>query len=262
MQHGFAAHIRHPDRNPPPSGVPSGRMDVYAGLVYQNIENFLARTFRVARRILSDAHWDAMVRDFIHRHVSGSPYFRADSRRSSSSTLRNERDTFRGSRRSWWNCVTSSGCRSRSTCPTRNRLPSLPEPPILDRSAGAFAARPAPALSFSGAEDRSRLSAGGRRRKRPTWLIGYRDEERAGAVHVVERSDGAVVADSCRRVPRRGMRSNRVAGELQRDPERIVEFGDDIIERLVGLGIVGVASRRPSRRPSPGTLPGTLPTRA
>ena len=51
-------------------------MNVYANLVYQNIENFLAGTFRVARRILSDAQWDAMVRDFIHRHVSGSPYFR------------------------------------------------------------------------------------------------------------------------------------------------------------------------------------------
>ena len=48
MQRDFAAHIRHPGRHPPPSGVPSGRMDVYAGLVYQNIENFLARTFRVA----------------------------------------------------------------------------------------------------------------------------------------------------------------------------------------------------------------------
>ena len=123
LQHDFAAHIRHPDRNPPPAGIPSRRMDVYVGLVYQNIENFLARTFRVARGLISDAHWNAMVRDFIHRHVSGSPYF-LQIPEEFLVYLESERDTS-GDAPFCWSCATMSGWCWRSTCRTLSRLASV-----------------------------------------------------------------------------------------------------------------------------------------
>ncbi len=76
VQRDFAAYIRNPDGRAVPAGVDPRRMDVYASLVYRNLEGFLSRAFRVAREILGDARWHAMVRDFIDRHASQSPYFR------------------------------------------------------------------------------------------------------------------------------------------------------------------------------------------
>ena len=50
-------------------------MRIYARLFYNNIESFLANTFRVFRKITADADWHAMVRDFVDRHRAESPYF-------------------------------------------------------------------------------------------------------------------------------------------------------------------------------------------
>ena len=75
MQFQFAAHIRHPDRNPRPVGVDATRMQVYLDLVYNSIESFLANTFQVVRKVVDDDFWHLMVRDFIYRHRSISPYF-------------------------------------------------------------------------------------------------------------------------------------------------------------------------------------------
>ena len=74
-QRAFAAYIRHPRRCPLPPGVDERQMRVYARLFYNNIERFLAETFRVFRAITSNAAWRALVRDFLHRHRAASPYF-------------------------------------------------------------------------------------------------------------------------------------------------------------------------------------------
>ena len=50
-------------------------MQIYVDLFYRNIEGFLSSTFPVARTLFEDERWHAMVRDFVHRHVSDSPYF-------------------------------------------------------------------------------------------------------------------------------------------------------------------------------------------
>ncbi len=71
----FAAHIRDPNRYPRPADVEPRRMQIYVDLIYNTIERFLANTFRVIRSIVPDAQWHAMVRDFVHRHRSASPYF-------------------------------------------------------------------------------------------------------------------------------------------------------------------------------------------
>ena len=50
-------------------------MRVYARLFYNNVESFLAETFRVLREVLGTAPWHALVRDFLRRHRAISPYF-------------------------------------------------------------------------------------------------------------------------------------------------------------------------------------------
>lgn len=50
-------------------------MRIYAELVYNNIERFLANTFPISARVLAGSAWHGRVRDFIHRHRSTSPFF-------------------------------------------------------------------------------------------------------------------------------------------------------------------------------------------
>lgn len=75
LQLDFAAYIRNPERNPLPDGIEARRMDIYADLFYRNIEGFLSSTFRVFRSLATDDEWHVLVRDFVHRHRSESPYF-------------------------------------------------------------------------------------------------------------------------------------------------------------------------------------------
>ena len=69
----FAAHIRHPDRNPAPADVPAERMAVYVRLFFNNVERLLAFGFPNARAALGDQAWHGLIRDFLHRHPSESP---------------------------------------------------------------------------------------------------------------------------------------------------------------------------------------------
>lgn len=49
-------------------------MQIYVDLFYNNIEHFLSSAFPVSKRILH-AGWPQLVREFVHRHGSESPYF-------------------------------------------------------------------------------------------------------------------------------------------------------------------------------------------
>ena len=75
VQREFAAYIRNPGRNRLPAGVETRRADIYVRLFYNNIESFLARTFRTMRRIADDAAWHGVVRGFLDSHRAESPYF-------------------------------------------------------------------------------------------------------------------------------------------------------------------------------------------
>ena len=235
IQQDFAAHIRHPDLNPPPSRVPSRRMDVYAGLVYQNIENFLARTFRVTRRILSDAHWDAMVRDFIHRHVSGSPYF-PQIPEEFLVYLETERDASEDPPFLLELCHFEWVPLSLDMSDAEP-FSERPEPPILDRRlALSPLARPLRyryAVQKIGPDYQPEAPP-----ETATWLIGYRDENER--VRFMASNEVTVrLLQILGQSPSARHALEQVAQELERDPERIVEFGEGIIERLVGLGILG-----------------------
>ena len=90
-QYEFAAHIRNPARNPAPADVEDRRMAVYRELFYNNIEGFLSSGFPVLRKLLDDAHWHDMVRDFMDRHRCRSPLF-AEIAREFLTYLEEERD--------------------------------------------------------------------------------------------------------------------------------------------------------------------------
>lgn len=74
-QHAFAACIRDPDGTPVPDGIEPRRMNIYARLVYNNIEAFLARTFSAFRGLVDDEAWHTAVRAFVREHRAQSPYF-------------------------------------------------------------------------------------------------------------------------------------------------------------------------------------------
>lgn len=74
-QIAFAAHLRDPAGAPPPDDVEDRRMAIYRDLVFRNVSSLLAGSFPVLRRILPDAHWRALIRDFFVRHRAKSPVF-------------------------------------------------------------------------------------------------------------------------------------------------------------------------------------------
>ena len=75
QQYAFAAHIRAPDRNPAPAGIEDRRMAIYRELFYNNVRNFLSNSFPVLHKLLAEADWQSLVRDFYARHQSHSPLF-------------------------------------------------------------------------------------------------------------------------------------------------------------------------------------------
>jgi hypothetical protein len=74
-QRAFAAHLRDPARVPGPEDVEDRRMAIYRDLVFTNVSGLLAGNFPVIRRILPDAHWNALIRDFFVRHRAETPLF-------------------------------------------------------------------------------------------------------------------------------------------------------------------------------------------
>jgi hypothetical protein len=75
LQYGFAAHIRDPLHHPAPAGIEDRRMDIYRGLLYRNIEGFIASGFPVLRAILPESRWHALVRGFMADYRCQTPYF-------------------------------------------------------------------------------------------------------------------------------------------------------------------------------------------
>ena len=74
-QYAFAAHIRDPEKNPPPDGIEDRRMAIYRNLFFNNVVQLLARTFPVLYKILGDDDWRVLVRDYFSRHEAHTPLF-------------------------------------------------------------------------------------------------------------------------------------------------------------------------------------------
>lgn len=74
-QLAMARYLRDPDGTPAPTGIEQRRLDIYRGLVYNNIEGFLSKGFPVLRSLYDDADWGGLVRAFIDGHSCHTPYF-------------------------------------------------------------------------------------------------------------------------------------------------------------------------------------------
>ena len=75
-QFAFTGHIRNPQQNKRPQGVPARRMKVYNELLYNNLESFLLACFPVLRQVLGKRKWSKLVRDFFSAHRCHTPFFR------------------------------------------------------------------------------------------------------------------------------------------------------------------------------------------
>jgi hypothetical protein len=76
VQYDFTAHLRDPKHAPAPNDVEDRRMEIYRGLFYRNVKNFIDNAFPVLRKLYSEENWHKMVRDFFANHQSISPYFK------------------------------------------------------------------------------------------------------------------------------------------------------------------------------------------
>ncbi len=75
VQLDFAAHIRNPEVHPRPADVEPRRMAIYVRLFFNNIKTFVDSAFPITRKIVGEEAWTALVREFVHKHASQSPYF-------------------------------------------------------------------------------------------------------------------------------------------------------------------------------------------
>lgn len=75
VQYAFAAHIRDPEGAPAPGDVAGRGMRLYCALAFTNIKTFVADNFPVVRKVMDDAAWERMVRDYFARHVNHTPLF-------------------------------------------------------------------------------------------------------------------------------------------------------------------------------------------
>ena len=91
IQYAFTAHLRDPEHSSAPSDIEDRRMEIYRGLFYKNIQNFIANAFPVLRKLYNDEDWHKMVRDFFANHRSATPYFK-DISKEFLSYLQNERE--------------------------------------------------------------------------------------------------------------------------------------------------------------------------
>ena len=75
-QRQFARHLRAPRRHALPAGASRARLQVYAELVYQNLEGSLAACFPVCKQLLGMRRWPRLVRSFLAQHQCATPLFR------------------------------------------------------------------------------------------------------------------------------------------------------------------------------------------
>ena len=67
--------MRDPENNPSFDDIEARRIKVYAELLFNNVQSFLANSFPVLRTLLDDNEWLAMTRDYFKRHQARTPLF-------------------------------------------------------------------------------------------------------------------------------------------------------------------------------------------
>jgi len=77
FQIAFTSYIRDPERAQAPSAVPLDRMQLYARLVYGNVERVMGNMFPVLKQATPEPLWNALVRSFFRDHPMHDPLFQS-----------------------------------------------------------------------------------------------------------------------------------------------------------------------------------------
>ncbi len=75
IQLQLAEHLRDPENNPPPKGLEPRRLAIYRRLFFNNIVNFITKTFPVLNKLYTEKEWRRLARSFYAGYTSHSPYF-------------------------------------------------------------------------------------------------------------------------------------------------------------------------------------------
>lgn len=75
VQYQFTRHMRDPENNPSFDDIEARRIKVYADLLFNNVQSFLANSFPVLRSLMAEQEWLEMVRDYFNRHQARTPLF-------------------------------------------------------------------------------------------------------------------------------------------------------------------------------------------
>ena len=75
QQHIFTQYMRDPENSPMPEDIEPRRMSIYADLIFRNIESFITNSFPVLRQVIGDGEWQKILRGFVKKHISKTPYF-------------------------------------------------------------------------------------------------------------------------------------------------------------------------------------------
>lgn len=75
-QLAFTAHIRDPQHQPRPRGVPAQRMAVYKEIVFNNLFASVSACFPVAQSVIGKRVWLKLTRSFLRDYAANSPIFR------------------------------------------------------------------------------------------------------------------------------------------------------------------------------------------
>jgi hypothetical protein len=76
FQAAFTAYIRDPEHARRPPEIPPERMELYARLVFGNVERVMANMFPVMKSCLAEERWQALVRVFFRDYPMHDPLFR------------------------------------------------------------------------------------------------------------------------------------------------------------------------------------------
>jgi hypothetical protein len=75
LQYRFSDYLRDPEKTAPLEGIEQRRLDLYAELVFNNVEGLLTSNFPVISRLYGEEAWLRFVREFFAEHQSRTPLF-------------------------------------------------------------------------------------------------------------------------------------------------------------------------------------------
>jgi len=75
QQWALTRHLRDPQHQPAPAGLPERRLQVYRELLFNNLQALLAATFPVLLQVLDQDQWDALCRRYFVQYRCTSPLF-------------------------------------------------------------------------------------------------------------------------------------------------------------------------------------------